>query len=225
MTSIIVSYDGTANENDAIAYGSLLARAGADVHLGYVRHSAELVDDQEANELLARGTALFVGQLAGAHTVTNRSTPDGLAGLAAQIGAEAIVFCSDSHTARGHVSIGNSAERLLEGGPVAVAIAPVGFADAGAGGVQRIVAVGEAGGDGSAQATAQALAGALGAEVVPVADESTDLLVIDSRKDATPGRVSISSSASHLVEIATCPVLVTPRGTSLTFGRPVALSA
>ncbi len=227
MTSIIVSYDGTANENDAIAYGSLLARAGAEVHLGYVRHSRELVGDEEANELLARGTALFDVALAGAHTVTNRSTPEGLAGLAQQIGAEVVVFCSDSHTARGHISIGNSAQRLLEGGPVAVAIAPVGLAEANGGkpGVQRIVAVGEAGGGDSAQATAQALAGALGAEVVPVADERTDLLVIDSRKDATPGRVSLSSSAAHLVEIATCPVLVTPRGTVLSFGRPVALSA
>jgi len=227
MTSIIVSYDGTANENDAIAYGSLLASAGAEVHLGYVRHSEELVGDQEANELLARGTALFDGPLAGAHTVTDRSTPAGLASLAARIGAQAIVFCSDSHTARGHISIGNSAQRLLEGGPVAVAIAPAGLAEAAVGepGVQRIVAVGEAGGDGSAQATAQALAGAFGAEVVPVADEATDLLVIDSRKDATPGRVSISSSAAHLIEIATCPVLVTPRGTALAFGRPVALSA
>jgi len=227
MTSIIVSYDGTANENDAIAYGALLARAGAEVHLGYVRHSQELVGDEEAGALLARGTALFDVPLAGAHTVTNRSTPEGLASLARQIGAEVVVFCSDSHTARGHISIGNSAQRLLEGGPVAVAIAPVGLAEADGGKptVQRIVAVGEAGGDGSAQATAQALAGALGAEVVPVADESTDLLVIDSRKDAAPGRVSISSSASHLVEIASCPVLVTPRGTTLSFGRAVALSA
>ena len=86
--------------------------------------------------------------------------------------------------------------------------------------MQRIVAVGEAGGDGSAQATAQSLAGALGAEVVPVVNEQTDLLVIDSRPDATPGRVSISSSAAHLIEIATCPVLVAPRGVSLSFGRP-----
>jgi nucleotide-binding universal stress UspA family protein len=225
MTSIIVSYDGTANENDAIAYGSLLARAGAEVHLGYVRHSEQLVGDEEANELLARGTALFGGRLAGAHTVTNRSTPEGLAGLAKQIGAEVVVFCSDSHTAPGHISIGNSAQRLLEGGPVAVAIAPAGLADAANSGVQRIVAVGEAGGDDSAQATAQALAGALGAQVVPVADETTDLLVIDSRRDATPGRVSLSSSASHLIEIATCPVLVTPRGTALSFGQSVALSA
>ena len=227
MTSIIVSYDGTANENDAIAYGSLLAGAGAEVHLGYVRHSQELVSDQEANELLARGTALFDGQLAGAHTVTNRSTPEGLASLAQQIGAEVVVFCSDSHTARGHISIGNSAQRLLEGGPVAVAIAPVGLAEAAGGkpSVQRIVAVGEAGGDGSAQSTAAALASALSAQVVPVADDQADLLVIDSRSDATPGRVSLSSSASRLIEIATCPVLVVPAGTALSFDRAQAAVA
>ena len=80
------------------------------------------------------------------------------------------------------------------------------------------MAVGEAGGAGGAQATAQALASALGAEVVPVADAEADLLVIDSRADAEQGRVSISSSASHLIEIATCPVLVLPSGVSLQFG-------
>jgi nucleotide-binding universal stress UspA family protein len=225
MTSIIVSYDGTANENDAIALGSLFAHAGAEVSLGYVRHTNEAVSDQEAQEVLDRGAALFDGTFASSHAVTDRSTPQGLSALAEQIGAQAIVFCSDSHTANGHITIGNSAQRLLEGGPVAVAIAPVGLAGSAAkSGVKRIVAVGEAGGDGSAQATAQALADALGAEVVPVADESADLLVIDSRKDAPEGRVSISSSAAHLIEIATCPVLVVPRGASLSFARPVALS-
>jgi nucleotide-binding universal stress UspA family protein len=225
MTSIIVSYDGTANENDALALGRILAGAGAEVHVGYVRHSQELVSDQEAQELLARATELYGGPLAGAHTVTNRSTPEGLASLAEQVGAQVVVFCSDSHTAPGHISIGNSAQRLLEGGPVAVAIAPAGLADSGKSNVQRIVAVGEAGSDGTAQATAQALATALGGEVVPVADEQSDLLVIASRNEAPQGRVSISSSAAHLVEIATCPVLVTPRGAALSFGRPVALSA
>jgi nucleotide-binding universal stress UspA family protein len=227
MTSIIVSYDGTANENDAIALARIFAGAGAQVSLGYVRHTNEAVSDAEAQEVLDRGAALFGGKFASSHAVTDRSTPQGLLKLAEQIGAQAIVFCSDSHTARGHITIGNSAQRLLEGGPVAVAIAPAGLADsAGASsGVQRIVAVGEAGGDGSAQATAQALAGAFGAQVVPVADEHADLLVIDSRKDATEGRVSISSSAAHLIEIATCPVLVTPRGVTLTFDRQVALSA
>src|SRR5277367_3269674 len=225
MTKIIVSYDGTANEADAIAYGSLLARAGAEVSLGYVRHTNEAVSDAEAQEVLDRGAALFEGTFASSHAVTDRSTPQGLSALAEQIGAQVVVFCSDSHTARGHISIGNSAQRLLEGGPVAVAIAPAGLADSGKSSVQRIVAVGEAGSDGTAQATAQALATALGGEVVPVADEQSDLLVIASRNEAPQGRVSISSSAAHLVEIATCPVLVTPRGAALSFGRPVALSA
>ncbi|HZL47817.1 MAG TPA: hypothetical protein VFC30_02260 [Solirubrobacteraceae bacterium] len=227
MTKIIVSYDGTANENDAIAYGSLLARAGAEVSLGYVRHTNAAVSDAEAQEVLDRGAALFDGIFASSHAVTDRSTPQGLRALAGQIGAQAIVFCSDSHTAHGHITIGNSAQRLLEGGPVAVGIAPAGLAESvgGKSGVQRIVAVGEAGGDGSAQATAQALAAAFAGEVVPVADERADLLVIDSRADAEPGRVSLSSSAAHLIEIATCPVLVTPRGVALSFEKTAALIA
>ncbi len=225
MTRIIVSYDGTANEDDAIALGRIFASAGAEVSLGYVRHTDEAVSDEEAQTVvLDRAAALFAGTFASSHVVTNRSTPEGLSALAEQIGAQAIVFCSDSHTAPGHVTIGNSAQQLLEGGPVAVAIAPVGLAQRGES-VQRIVSVGEPGGDSSAQATAEALAGALGAQVVPVADEQADLLVIDSRKEAALGRVSISASASHLIEIATCPVLVTPRGVALSFGRPVALTA
>lgn len=221
---IIVSYDGTANENDALAFGALLARAGAEVHVGYVRHSAKLVSDQEAQELLVRAERQFEGSLAGSHAVTNPSTPAGLAALAEQIDAEAVLFCSDSHTAHGHITIGNSAERLLAGGPVAVGIAPVGLADGHGVSVRRVVAVGE-GGAGGAHATSEALAGALGAEVVPVADDRADLLVLDSRPDAEPGRVSLSSSAEHLIEIATCPVLVVPAGRALQFGGAPAVAA
>src|SRR5665213_1725322 len=144
MTKIIVSYDGTANENDAIAYGSLLARAGAEVSLGYVRHTNDAVSDEEAQEVLDRGAALFGGTFASSHAVTDRSTPQGLRALAEQIGAQAIVFCSDSHTAQGHITIGNSAQQLLEGGPVAIGIAPVGLAQQSEASVQRIVGVGEA---------------------------------------------------------------------------------
>ena len=224
-TKVIVSYDGTANEDDAIAFGSLLARAGAEVSLGYVRHTDEAVSDEEAQVVLDRGAAHFDGTFASRHAVTDRSTPEGLQTLAAQIGAQAILFCSDSHTAQGHITIGNSAQRLLEGGNVAVGITPVGLADA-RGAARRIVAVGEAGGAGSAQATAQALASGLGAEVVPVLDAEADLVVIDSRADAEQGRVSISSSAAHLIEIATCPVLVLPSGVSLQFGgAPAAVVA
>ncbi len=227
---IIVSYDGTANEDDAVALGSVFAKAGAEVSLAYVRHAnepdseRESLAQHEAQALLDRGAELFGGSLAGTHVVTDRSTPEGLAALAQEIGASAIVFCSDSHTAKGHVTIGNSAGRLLDGGRVAVAIAPMGLADEGneRARVERIVAVGEAGGEGSAQATAQALANALGAQVAPVADDHADLLVIGSRPDAEPGRISLSSSAQHLIEITTGSVLVVPRGVALQFnGAPV----
>ena len=153
--------------------------------------------------------------------MTDRSTPEGLRKLAEAQGADAIVFCSDSHTAKGHIAVGNSAQRLLEGGSTAIAIAPAGLADGAAEtSVQRVVAVGDA--NGGAQATAEGLAQALGATVAPVANQDTDLLVIDSRPDAQQGRVSVSSSASHLIEIATSPVLVVPRGVTLTFARTTA---
>jgi nucleotide-binding universal stress UspA family protein len=220
---IIVSYDGTANEDDAITLGQVFGRAGADVALAYVRHThepdsnRETLAQHEAQELLDRGVELLGIPGAATHVVTDRSTPEGLGRLAESEGADVIVFCSDSHTAKGHVAVGNSAERLLEGGSTAVAIAPVDLAERlQDGGIRQIVAIGA--GEGGARETAAALASALGATVEPVVGEHTDLLVIDSREDAEQGRVSLSSSASHLIETATCPVLVLPRATSLGLG-------
>jgi nucleotide-binding universal stress UspA family protein len=210
---IIVSYDGTANEDDAVVLGRRLAQAGAEVSLAYVSHGADSIGDTQG--ILSRGLEVLGDTHAATHVVTDRSTPEGLAALAEREQADVIVFCSDSHTARGHVSIGNSAQRLLEGGRTAVAIAPVDFAETSPQ-VRRVVAVGD--GDGGARETAAALAGALGAEVVPVAGEDTDILVLDSRADATAGRVSLSASAEHLVEIASSAVLVLPRGAHLAFG-------
>jgi nucleotide-binding universal stress UspA family protein len=227
-TKIIVSYDGTANEDDAIALGRVFGRAGAEVALAYVRHSQEPDLDREklaqgeAEELLVRGAKLFGDENIARHVVTDRSTPQGLSALAASEGASVLVFCSDSHTANGHVAVGNSAQQLLEGGPVAVAIAPVGLADAEVN-VQSIVAIGDA--DGGARQTADALASALGASVAPVANDEAGLLVVDSRPEAEAGRVSISASAAHLVEIATCSVLVLPRGVAVPFGHRAAVSA
>jgi nucleotide-binding universal stress UspA family protein len=221
---IIVSYDGTANEDDAITLGRLFSQAGAQVALAYVRHTPEPDDAREAiaqaeaQETLDHGVELLGDTGAARHVVTDRSTPEGLAALADREGAQVIVFCSDSHTAKGHVAIGNSAERLLEGGRTAVAIAPVDLGERiGSAGIRQIVAIADA--EGGARATAESLASALGASVAPVVNEQADLLVIDSRPEAEPGRVSISASASHLIEIATCPVLVLPRGAALSFVR------
>ena len=223
---IIVSYDGTANEDDAITLGRLLGDAGAQVSLAYVRHThepdsnRETLAQAEAQELLDRGVELLGDARAARHVVTDRSTPEGLHTLAEQEGADVIVFCSDSHTAKGHIAVGNSAERLLEGGRTAIAIAPVDLGEQVGEGIRQIVAIGDA--DGGARETAEALAGALGASLAPVVNEQTDLLVIDSRPEAETGRVAISSSAAHLIEIAMCPVLVLPRGVALTFAAQTA---
>ncbi len=230
--SVIVSYDGTNNEDDAVALGSVFAQAGADVSLAYVRHSTEpegereaLVED-EAEELLRRGAALLGGHEVGRHVVTDRSTPEGLRALAERVGANVIVFCSDSHTAPGHVAIGNSAQRLLNGGPVAIAIAPAGFAKRGENTRPSHIAPTGGSEDVSALQTAQALASALGASLTEMTDESADLLVIGSRPEAQNGRVSLSASAEHLIEsLTTCPVLVVPRGVSLSFGTLANVSA
>ena len=62
---IIVSYDGTANEDDAIALGRIFARAGAEASVAYVRHakepdySGETLAQNEAQELVERGAALL----------------------------------------------------------------------------------------------------------------------------------------------------------------------
>jgi nucleotide-binding universal stress UspA family protein len=220
---IIVSYDGTANEEDSITLGRLLGGAGAEVALAYVRHNPqtdsvrEEIAQAEAESVLDQGVELLGNPNAKRHVVTDRSTPQGLAALAQREGSDVIVFCSDSHTAKGHIAIGNSAQRLLEGGNVAVAIAPVDFAEQVDAGISKIVAIGD--GDGGAADTAQALAAALGATVAPVVNDEAGLLVIDSRDGVEQGRVAISSSASHLIEIATAPVLVLPRGVKLTFAR------
>jgi nucleotide-binding universal stress UspA family protein len=222
---IIVSYDGTNNEDDAIALGRIFARAGAEVALAYVRHTheaeseREVLAQHEADALLQRGAALLGDAGAQRHVVSDRSTPEGLRALAEKTGAGVVVFCSDSHTAKGHVGIGNSAQRLLENGPLAVAIAPSGLAQRSDAHLQRIAAT-EDPSDSSARDTAAALAGALEAEVVGQGVPA-DLLVVGSRPEAEAGHVIVSSAAMRYVDDAAWSVLVLPRDTALSFGAPV----
>jgi len=221
---VIVSYDGTNNEDDAIALGRVFARAGAHVALAYVRHTQEpepdreVLAEREAEALLARGAELLGIPDVTRHVVADRSTPEGLRALAEREGADAIVFCSDSHTAPRHVSVGNSAQRLLDGGRFAIAIASAGLADQAGEPVQRI-AVTEDPTDPSAQRTAEALAQALGASVSAVArGHDADLLVLGSRREAGQGQVALSAASFSLVEDDLGAVLVLPRGVPLVFG-------
>ncbi len=228
-TKVIISYDGTNNEDDAIVLGRVFARAGADAVLAYVRHTVEPEPDREqlvqeqAEALLEKGVELFGDANVGREVVEDRSTPAGLRALAQRIGADVVVFCSDSHTATGRVSIGNSAQRLLEGGPAAVAIAPAGLANTGKS-VKAVAAVGD-GADSGASATAQSLADALGASVVAAGEANVDLLVVGSRPEAQEGTLGLSAASENIVEEARCSVLMVPRGVTLAFAGRAAVTA
>jgi nucleotide-binding universal stress UspA family protein len=219
---IIVSYDDTANDRDALALGRIFARAGAKVALAYVRHTQESehaqerLEEREAQELLARGAA-SLGDGVDSHVVLSASTGEGLRDLAESEGADIVVFGSDYRTPPGRVQPGTSAQRLLAGGPAAVAVAPAGLRERDELRVARIGLIPD-GGDAAAEETARVLATSFGAAVATSIDEPIDLLVVGSRPEASDGRVMISAATEYAIENASAPVLVVPRGVVLPFG-------
>src|SRR5262249_52528682 len=62
---IIVSYDGTKNDTDALALGSLLAGAGGSLSLAYVRHAKE-ADATREHQAQTDAAALLETGAAGA---------------------------------------------------------------------------------------------------------------------------------------------------------------
>lgn len=224
----IVSYDGTPNDQDALMLGRVLADAGVELTLAYVRHTTlaephrEQLEEHEAEALLSRGAQWLDTPDVQRRVVVSASTPEGLERLAEQEGADIVVFGSDYRTPVGHVAPQHSAEKLLDGGPAAVAIAPAGYRDRH--GVQiRTIGLLATPGDDAALDTARELAERLGATTTR--DEPrVDLLVVGSRPEAPEGRVLVSAAAERAIEEATSPVLVVPRGVALRFA-PFAVAA
>jgi nucleotide-binding universal stress UspA family protein len=223
---MIVSYDDSANDRDALTLGALFAEAGATLSLAYVRHTERSQRDREEHEaqaLLARGAESIGLPDAPRHVIVHASTGEGLWALAEREG-DLVVFGSEYHTAPGSVSPGTSAQRLLTGGPAAVAIAPAEFRNRSSASVARIGVINE-GSDQAAAETARTLADALGASVVEAGNGSVDLVVIGSRPEATEGQLTLSAVAEYALEIATCPVLAVPRGVPLRFEARTLASA
>jgi nucleotide-binding universal stress UspA family protein len=213
---IIVSYDDTDYDRDALALGRLLAVPGAELALAYVRHSyGESLEQKQAEELLERGAASIGMPDLPKHVVANPATSVGLMELAEREGADVIVFGSEYRTAVGTLKPGISAHKLLLGGPAAIAVAPAGLH------AQAAISVGTIGlideGDPAARETADSLARALGAAVKPFPSGGLDLLVVGSRPESPPGKVTLSASSDYAVEAASYPVLVIGRGTPLSF--------
>jgi nucleotide-binding universal stress UspA family protein len=222
MPRIIISYDDTDNDRDALALGQLLAHEGAELSLAYVRHARaqgarEELEAQQAEQLLARGAASIGEREIKRHVVINASTAEGLQELAEHERADVIVFGSDYRIATGTVKPGIAAHRLLLGGPAAIAVAPAGLRSHPALRIGTIGLIDE--GDETARETAGSLAAALGATAVPYGSSPIDLLVVGSRPESPVGRVTLSARSDYAVETATYPVLVVPRGAPLQFAR------
>lgn len=212
---LIVSYDGTPNDDDALALGKLLAQAGASVALAYVRHSREFdprreqVAQHDAEERLERGAAAMDAPVA-RHVVVGASTGEVLGELAQREGASIIVFGSDYRTPVGRAEPGTSAQRLIDGGPVAVAVAAAGLRARGDAAI-RSIAVPFAGPvNDDARATAAALAAKLGATVVAASPGPVDLIVVGSQAHAPRGRVVVGGEVRSELNSARSSVLVLP---------------
>jgi hypothetical protein len=203
----------------------MLSRAGASLALAYVRHSREFDQSREqlaqhdAEKRLERGAATLGDDTIARHVVISASTGAGLQQLAEEEGAAAIVFGSDYRTPPGHAEPGTSAQHLLEGGTVAIAIATAGLRTKIDQGI-RTVAVPIAGAiNDTARETEKALADKLGAAIVdePDAGHIVDLIVVGSQPDAPAGHVVLGGDVRAELSRVRSSVLVLPAGKALTF--------
>ena len=119
-SDLIVSYDGTANDDDALALGQLLARTGASMALAYIRHSREFdprreeLAQHDAERRLEQGAAWLGDPSIPRHVVFSGSTGEGLEQLAEAEQASVIVFGSDYRTPPGRAEPGTSAQALAD---------------------------------------------------------------------------------------------------------------
>jgi len=220
--AVIISYDGTANDDDALVLGKLFAADEGGLALAYVRHapefdpSREALAQHDAERRLEHGAALLGDPDVPRHVVFAASTGEGLEELAASEGASIIVFASDYRTPPSHAEPPTSAQRLLEIGASPVGVAAAGLRaqpDAKIGSI----AVFSSGGDDAAQQTADALAAKLGAQIVTPDPAVADLIVVGAQAGTPPGRLALSGAARTMLDASRGSVLVVPSGKPVQF--------
>ncbi|HEY5427837.1 MAG TPA: hypothetical protein VIK04_01865, partial [Solirubrobacteraceae bacterium] len=218
MSEVIVSYDGTTHDDDALALGKMLAVGPITLSLAYVRHTREYdprreeIGEYDAGRRLEQGAQWLADPDIKRHIVIDPSTSTGLAKLAAAEGAQLILFGSDYRTAPGRVEPGGSAQGLLQGGSVAIGVAAAGLRTNGSESITTISVAGEAGG--AADQTAQSLAVALGAQIVAGGGDA-DLILVDSQSNAPTGTIALGGSTRARLDSARGSVIVLPHGTPL----------
>jgi hypothetical protein len=220
--NVIISYDGTENDDDALALGKLLTQDATKSALAYVRHAPEFdprreaLAQHDAERRLEHGAAQLGDPETPRHVIFSVSTATGLEELAEAQGASIIVFGSDYRTAPGHAEPSTSAQRLLEIGATAIAVAAAGLrADPDA--TIGSIAVLPTEGDDAAKVTADALATKLGVRIVAPDGAAADLIVVGSQPGVPAGRIALSGSARTMLDASHGSVLVVPSGKPLRF--------
>lgn len=219
MAKVIISYDGTENDDDALALGKLLADPG-ELALAYIRHSQELDPQREklaqhdAEQRLAQGAELLGRPEMPQHVVFGASTGAALEELAGAEGASIVVFGSDYRTPPGHAEPPNSAQRLLEIGGTAVGVAASGLRAEAPEAIATIAVV-SPDGDETALRSAETIAGERGGQVVGLDGAGADLIVVGSQAGAPAGRVALSGAARTALDASRGSVLVVPSGKPL----------
>jgi nucleotide-binding universal stress UspA family protein len=219
-TNIIVSYDGTPNDDDALALGKALARGGATIALAYVRHSREFdprreeLANHDAQRRLESGATWLGDPDIPRHIVISASTGEGLAQLAQAEGASVIVFGSDYRTPPGRAEPGQTAQYLLEGGSVAIAVAQAGLRTDPDVAIKSISTAGSDEDD-AAQRTAASLAQQLGATNLGNGAAPADVIIVASQVGGPDRRITLGGSTRSMLNSALGSVIVLPRGTPL----------
>ncbi len=220
--AVIISYDGTANDDDALALARMLAGGETTLALAYVRHSREYdprreeLAEHDAQRRLDLGAGGLEDPDVSRHVVIDPSTGAGLAKLAATERAALVVFGSDYRTPPGRVQPGMAAQQMLSGGSVAVAVALAGLRTSGRGSIATIsVSAGE--GDEAPRQTAEALSTSVGATIAPAGDREPDLIVVGSQPSSPEGQIALSGATRSQLDSARSSVLVLPRGSAVRF--------
>ncbi len=216
--NVIVSYDGSDNDDDGLSLAGMLKSAGVTLGLAYVRHSHEFGERREeiaqfdAEKRLDLGAGRIGDLDMAKHVLVAPSTGEGLRQFAESEGASMVVFGSEYRTGPGRAEPGKSAQYLIENGSFAIAVAAAGLRVDPDALISKIRVV-AADGDDAAEQTAASLAAKLGATVV-TDPGATDLIVVGSSSETT-GRIRLSGAARSVLDGATGSVLVVPRGTPL----------
>ncbi len=220
--AVIISYDGTETDDDALVLGKLLAGDASGVALAYIRHapefdpSREALAQHDAEGRLEHGAALLGNPDIPRDVVFAASTGGGLEELAAAQGSSLIVFGSDYRTTPGHAEPPTSAQRLLEIGTTPIGVAAAGLRADPAATISSIVVL-PSGGDDAAQQTADALAAKLGAQIISAEPPIADLIIVGSQQGTPPGRLALSGAARTMLDTSRGSVLVVPSGKPVQF--------